>query len=292
MEVEYTLSTFKVGDVRKLTIKKPVDDGYILTDESTDVFLKTENELEVGDQIEVFLYHNQSGEIVASAEIPTVQLTTFDWGEVVRVIQDLGVFVDIGANIEVLLSNDDLSEYKQVWPIVGDQVYISLKLDKKDRLLAEPVREGDFEGTWENAPENLFNQDIKGRVFRSGREGAALITEDGYRGFVHHTERKEEPRVGEWVEGRVIKVKENGTLNISLLPRKQEAQADDAEKIKTYLEENNGEIPIDNKSGPDLIRETFDMSKSAFKRAIGKLYKERLIKQEEGKTILIDTDDQ
>ncbi len=284
------MAKYRSGDRVSLTIQQETEEGYVLSNGSNQVMLKTNQQLKLGDQVEVFLYHDQKNQLIATDQIPTVSFSAFDWAEVVRVHTTLGVFVDIGSNIEVLVSTDDLPQHMTAWPIVGDQLYVTLKRDKKDRLLAQPVKESDFEDNWDRAPESLFNQDIKGRVFRSGKEGAVIISEDGYRGFIHYTERKKEPRVGEWVEGRVIEVKQDGTLNVSLLPRKQEARLNDADMILTYLKENNGEMLLNNQSDPEEIQKVFGISKSAFKRAIGKLYKDRLIKQAEGKTYLILND--
>ena len=284
------MSNYKAGDLVQLTIKEQKDNGYLASDQSTDFNLLTDQTFNINDQVEAFLYHDRNNNLVATVKIPTVSLDTFDWAEVKRVYQNLGVFVAIGSTFEVLVSADDLPQHQSVWPEIGDQLYISLKHDKKDRLLAQPVKEEDFDGSWDTAPESLFNQDISGRVFRSGKEGAVIITEDGYRGFIHFSERNKEPRVGEWVEGRVIEVKQDGTLNVSLLPRKQEARIVDAETILTYLKDNNGEMPLDNQSTPEQIQATFNLSKSAFKRAIGKLYKDRLIEQAAGKTFLVTND--
>lgn len=280
------MSKHKAGDVTQLTVKKQIDVGYLVTDQTTDFILPTDQIFKENDQVEVFLYHDSKNNLIASTNIPTANFSTFDWAEVTRIYQTFGVFVRVATDVEVLVSSDDLPLHQSAWPDVGDQLYVTFKHDKKERLLAHPVKEADFDDNWDSAPESLFNQDIKGRVFRSGKEGAVIISEDGYRGFIHYSERKEEPRVGEWVEGRVIEVKKDGTVNVSLLPRKQEARLDDAETILAYLKENNGEMPLDNQSPPEEIKATFGLSKSAFKRAIGKLYKERLIKQEQGKTTL------
>lgn len=74
---------------------------------------------------------------------------------------------------------------------------------------------------FEHAPESLLNQTVTGRVYHTSREGTTILTTEHYRGFIHHTERKTEPRLGELVEGRVIEVRFDGTLNVSLRPLKQ-----------------------------------------------------------------------
>src|SRR5690625_1949266 len=138
----------------------------------------------------------------------------------------------------------------------------------------------------EIADDELFNKEISGYVYRTSREGTAFFSEDGYRGFIHHTERDVEPRLGEFIKGRIIAVKDDGTVNVSLKPLKQDRMADDADTILTYLESHDGVIPFGNKSDPEDIRTTFNMSKSAFKRALGRLLKENKIKPGDNKTIL------
>ena len=98
--------------------------------------------------------------------------------------------------------------------------------------------------------------------------------------------RKEEPRLGEKVEGRIIDVKEDGTVNVSLIPRKQEAMDEDAEIILAYLASRNGTMPYGDKSAPEDIQERFNLSKASFKRALGRLMKEGKVYQEDGWTYL------
>ena len=78
-----------------------------------------------------------------------------------------------------------------------------------------------------------------------------------------------EPRLGQDVQVRIIDVKDDGSLNASLLPRKHERLSDDAEKIFAYLQDVGGKMPFGDKSAPEEIQEMFDMSKAAFKRALG-----------------------
>ncbi|GGM41561.1 hypothetical protein GCM10011351_29670 [Paraliobacillus quinghaiensis] len=285
------MGLLKAGQVIELKVARKIETGYVLTDGTEEVLLHT-NEAKEGveaeDKLEVFLYHDKKGVLIATTAIPSVREDVFDWAEVTEVVRNLGVFVDIGTTKHTLVSKDDLPLYQSVWPEVGDQLYVVLTTDKKGRLLANPVTEADFGDNWDKAPEELLSKPINGRVFRTDREGAVIITEEGYRGFIHHSERKEEPRLGEWVEGRVIKVKEDGTLNISLLPKKKEARISDAQMILEFIENKGGFIPYSDKSDPEDIKSTFYISKAAFKRALGKLMKEKKVVQKDGKTYLYD----
>ncbi|UOQ87542.1 S1-like domain-containing RNA-binding protein [Gracilibacillus salinarum] len=277
----------QIGTNQTLEVLRKIDTGYVLEGDILLHHNETDKELEAEQSVEVFVYQDKKGQTVATTQLPAIQIDTYGWAEVVEVLPHLGVFVNIGTTKEILVSKDDLPLFIDVWPIVGDELYVSLGKDRKGRLLALPATEGIFERMFESAPDDLLNDTVSGRIYRTDREGAVCITEEGYRGFIHHTERKGEPRLGEQVEGRVIEVKHDGTLNVSLRPLKQHSMGEDADEILTLLEENNGVMPFSDKSDPEEIRETFNISKAAFKRALGKLMKERKIEQRDGKTYLI-----
>ncbi|MCT2536325.1 S1-like domain-containing RNA-binding protein [Aquibacillus koreensis] len=277
----------QLGTIQTLKVARKIDTGYVLSNGEKEVLLhisEAKEELEAEQEVEVFLYQDKKGQIVATMTIPTVRFDAFDWAEVVEVVSGLGVFVDIGIKKEILVSSDDLPLLSSVWPEVGDELYVALDKDKGDRLIAKPVKEGDFGDDWDQAPKTLLNAPISGRVFRTSKEGAVIITEEGYRGFIHHTERKRDLRLGEWVKGRVIEVKEDGTLNVSLRPLKQVGMIDDAQMIIDYLEAKDGVMAFTDKSDPEAIKKEFHISKAAFKRALGKLMKENKIEQKDGKT--------
>lgn len=281
-----------IGTIQTATVLRKIDTGYVLNKETDEVLLhhnETEKELEVGEEVKIFLYQDKNNQIVATTALPTIVMDAFDWAKVVEVIPHLGVFVDIGIAKDILISVDDLPLFQDVWPAVDDLLYVTLGKDQEERLLALPATEGVIEYERSTAPDELLHKPLTARVYLTNREGTAVISEEGYRGFIHHTEREKEPRLGELVSGRVIDVKEDGTVNLSLLPLKQDRIPSDAEAILFHLENHGGVIPFSDKSDPEDIRGTFNISKSAFKRALGKLMKERKIKQEDGKTYLIDT---
>src|SRR5699024_6365000 len=116
-----------------------------------------------------------------------------------------------------------------------DQLYVTLGEDRKGRLLAIPAGEDELINEMEAAPEILYQRQISGRVYHTSREGSAIFTEGNHRGFIHHTERKQEPRLGELVSGRVIEVKDDGSVNVSLRPLKQHSMEEDAEAILKHL---------------------------------------------------------
>ena len=279
----------EIGTIQTMIVDRKIDNGYVVKKNTTEALLhhnETDADLEIEQEVEVFLYQDKKGNLTATMKLPHSVMDEYGWGKVVNALPNLGVFVDIGTTKEFLVSKDDLPLFEDVWPKEDDMLYVTLGKDRKGRLLAIPATEGVISREIELAPDSLLNQTVSGRVYHTSREGSAIITDEDYRGFIHHSERKVEPRLGELVEGRVIEVKYDGTLNISLRPLKQHGMVEDADMILEHLEEHDGMIPFSDKSDPDDIRGTFNISKAAFKRALGKLMKDGKIEQRDGNTYL------
>lgn len=286
------MKNLEVGTIHAMTVEKYTRVGFLLKKDLDELMLFAENatkELIVGDVIDVFIYQDKENVLRATMIIPTVTFNTFDWAEVIEVVPHYGAFVSIGLPREILVPYDALPLYKSAWPTMGDKLYVSLTRDKQERLLGVLGSEESFDDVYEFAMDVKLNDEITGRVIRVDREGTVIITDNTHhRGFIHHTEMEREPRLGELVTGRVIEVKEDGSINASLLPLKHERIDTDADIILNYLQEADGMMPFTDKSNPDDIRIIFKMSKSNFKRALGRLMKNRKITQADGKTVLVE----
>ncbi|MDN6672588.1 MAG: S1-like domain-containing RNA-binding protein [Staphylococcus equorum] len=237
---------------------------------------------EVGDMVEGFVYIDKDDNYLMMTEIPKVHLNEYGWGEVVEVSRELGVFVDVAwENKDLLVSLDDLPILKNVWPRKGDQLYLTVAVDNKDRMWGQLVGYNDMLASAKPASGEMHNDDVKGIVVNSLKAGSYIELEGGYLGFVHPSERDREPRLGETVEARVIGVREDAVLYLSLMPRAHEVLDEDASMLFEVMKRAEGyRIPYNDKSKPEAIREYFAISKGQFKRAIGRLMKENLVKQD------------
>lgn len=275
-----------------LEVEREAEFGYYLTDGYENVLLHrraVQGDLEIGQQIKVYIYLDKLGRPTADTFIPEVSLEQYGWAEAVSVNKKLGVFVSIGLPKDILVSVDDLPALDRLWPAPGDKLFITLKTDREGRLFGEPATEDVMQEQAAEAPQKgMFNSRVSGNVYRLLMAGSFFLSAEGYRCFIHESEREREPRLGELVEGRVIDVKEDGSLNVSLLPFKQDKMEDDANVILTYLLNRGGAMPYGDKTLPEDIKFHFGMSKGAFKRALGKLMKEEKIYQEEGWTYTSD----
>ncbi|WP_027107516.1 CvfB family protein [Lacticigenium naphthae] len=249
-----------------------------------------EKELSLGDTVEGFAYVDQSGRNKLTTKIPTVSQNQYGWGTVVKTRRDLGVFVDIGLeDKDIVVSMDDLPSENKLWPKKGDQLFISIKVDNQDRIWGHLADDVVMKEMTRPATKEMHNKDIEGIAYSTKMIGTFIYIDDGYHGFVHPSEREIEPRLGQQVKGRVIGLREDGTANVSLLPRAHEVIDDDAAMILEYLSRSPGrKMPFTDKSDPEAIKIQFGISKAQFKRALGRLMKSRKINQTKEETWLLD----
>lgn len=252
---------------------------------------KEEGPHQIGEAVEGFGYLNQKQEPALTTKIPTIKIGQYGFGTVTGTRKDLGAFVDIGLNEkDVVVSLDELPMMRELWPKKGDQLMISLRTDEKNRIWGTLADEKVFKAMAVPATEAMKNKNVSGTVYRLKMAGTYVLTDDFQIGFIHPNERFQEPHLGEKVAGRVIGIRPDGVLNLSLKPRGYEMISDDAAMVLTFLERAEAhKIPFTDKSTPEEIKQTFGISKAQFKRALGSLLKQGKIKQVEGQTILVET---
>jgi len=284
------MKELKAGQVVELTILENTGSRWILTNGVDEISMnssETSAPLKAGERLKVFLFANRRGELLATTLIPHITQGTYGWARVIKVTNE-GAFVDIGTSKEALVKAEDLPKLRSLWPKAGDHLYITLYTNRNGELFGRLITEERVNELYEEASEQLFNKNIKARAYRLLPVGAFLLgVEVPYRIFVHHSQMEAEPRLGQDVDVRIIAVKEDGTMNGSLLPRNYERLEKDAEKIYEYLKSVGGKMPFSDESTPEEIYAMFDMSKGAFKRALGVLMKKKKVKQADGWTEII-----
>lgn len=258
----------------------------------TFAILKEEGQHRIGDMIQGLAYLD-SKQKPRMTSLDTVKLSRnqFGWGKVTEVRRDLGVFLDVGLpDKEVVVSLDVLPELKELWPKKGDKLYVTLTVDKKDRIWALPAEPHVFQKMAGRAYDNMNNQSLRAIVYRLKLSGTFVyLPDNNMLGFIHPSERFNEPRLGEELTVRVIGYRDiDRTLNLSLKPRSFEMLENDAQMILTYLESQGGFMTLNDKSSPDEIKATFGISKGQFKKALGGLMKAGKIKQDSIGTELVE----
>lgn len=288
--------THKIGEIISAKVTDENDKYYYAQiDGLTYEIDKSELQkpLKIGGVVTGFAYENEKHNLQITKNIPDVRLGHYAWGEVTDIRRDLGVFVNIGLpNKDVVVSLDELPTIKELWPQRGDKLMITLRIDKKDRLWGELASADILQAVRIPAKPDMKNKQVKATVYRLKMVGTLVITPYYNFGFIHPDERQREPRLGEEVDARVIGVREDGVLNLSLRPRAYEAISDDAAMLLTLLQRSSTHsLPFTDKSDPKQIKKYFGMSKSQFKRAVGNLYKQRKITQNENGLFLVEESD-
>lgn len=246
--------------------------------------------LKLGGFVTGFAYENEDHKLQITKNVPTAQKDVYGWGTVVANRHDLGVFVAIGLpNKDIVVSLDDLPTITSLWPQKGDRLMIAIKEDSKGRLWGEIAQQNIINAVSRRAPQEMKSKQIKATVYRNKMAGTLVLTEDYYLGFIHPSQRDDEPRLGEVVNARVIGVRDDGTLNLSLKPLAYKTMNEDATFLLLQLQRRSDHfLPFNDKSNPEAIKRQFGFSKSQFKRALGHLYKERLIEQVDGGIKLVE----
>lgn len=240
-----------------------------------------EKPLKIGGLVTGFAYENENHKFQITKQLPTVQKDVYGWGTVVANRHDLGVFVDIGLpNKDLVVSLDDLPTISTLWPQKGDKLMLAMKEDNKGRLWGEIAQQSIIDAVSRRAPQELKSKTVKATVYRNKMVGTLVVTDEYYLGFIHPSQRDDEPRLGQVVDARVIGVREDGALNLSLKPLAYQTMDEDAQFLLLQLQRRADHfLPFNDKSNPEAIKRQFGFSKSQFKRALGHLYKDRAIEQ-------------
>lgn len=222
--------------------------------------------LKTGEEIEVFIYRDSQDRKIATVNQP--RLTAGEIGSLKVVsVSNIGAFMDCGLERDVLLPFKE--QTTQV--VVGKEYPVYMYVDKSERLcvtmrlyshldLQPPYKKDDF---------------FQGIVYEYKEHMGAFVVVDGrYSGLIPKNEIFHRIEAGDKVEGRILNVREDGKMDLSIR-RPAHLQMDvDCDIIMQRLEELNGVLPFTDKAAPERIKQEFHMSKNEFKRAVGRLLKE------------------
>ena len=262
-----------LGEKQVLKVERFRDFGAYLSDgESTVLLPKKElpENLREGDEIEVFLYKDSSDRLIATTRQSALTLHQTALLKV-REVSKIGAFLDWGLEKDLLLPFHEQTRRVQA----GEEVLAALYIDKSGRLAATmnvyPYLRTD-------SP-YLPDQTVQGRIYeKSDNFGVFVAVDDCYSALIPKQEEAGDLRIGDVIRARVTKVRPDGKLNLAVR-RKAYLQLDaDAELILKGIDEYEGVLPFDDKVSPEIIKREFGLSKNAFKRAVGHLMKQGLVR--------------
>jgi len=267
---------YNLGEMQDMIIKRIQKNGAYIGLENSgrddDILLpisEIENDDKVGSKVRVFVYKDGENRPIATKRTPKILLNEISHLEV-KEITKIGAFLDWGLDKDLFLPfSEQTIQIKR-----GRKYLVALYIDKSSRLCATMrIRE-----YLKNDSKYKENDWVTGIVYNIVDDLGAFIAVDGkYEAMLPEYEAKGIIVVGEDIQARVASVKEDGRINLTL-KRMSYLEIDrDSEIILTTLKDNNGFLPYNDKSDPAIIRENFSMSKSSFKKAVGRLLKENKI---------------
>lgn len=262
----------RLGEKQTLVVVKKVEFGVYLAvskEEREDRILLPIKQVpegtNIGDSIEVFVYRDSKDRMIATTNEPKLVM-----GQVAELrVSQVGKF---GAFLDWGLEKDLMLPFKQQVKRVnaGDEVLVSLYIDKSDRLCATM-----------NVYPNLVNESpykkddkVTGRVYTISEEFGAFVAVDNiYSALIPKKEMYGDVKIGEDVTARVVEVKEDGRLSLSVREKAYLQIGEDAERIMDIIDSYDGVLPFNDKVSPEIIKRETGMSKNEFKRAVGNLLK-------------------
>lgn len=240
-------------------------------------------DLELGDKVEVYCYMNHDEKIIATLQAPIVCNGEIGVLEVVESNQ-YGAFLNWGYEKDILLPFSE-----QFDPVTkGDKLMIGIYTDKSGRVCATQKLKKVLSADHQYKLDDI----VYGTIYSMTDDiGAFVAIDNKYFGLILSNEVLPSMKRGMEVTGRVTKVRDDGKMNMTLNKRIDLQMDEDSLVIYAALEEHGGFLPYHDKSDSQAIKRTFNMSKKAFKRAIGKLYKEKKIQIELDGLHLIEGND-
>ncbi|MGL5053638.1 MAG: CvfB family protein [Cetobacterium sp.] len=278
----------KVGKRQAMKINNFSSKGAHLdagTGDSTDNILLPNNELEgknleIGDELDVMIYRDSEDRLTATFRKTALTVGTIGKLHVTDINEQLGAFLDWGLKKELLLPHAQMDGVVKN----GDEVLVGIYEDSKGRLSAT-MKIYSFLMPNKDYKKNDF---VEGTVYRINPEiGIFVAVDNRYYGLIPTSECYKKFAIGEEIQARVMRVREDGKIDLAMRELAFVQMDKDGEKLMAKMKILKTHFRFNDDSSPESIKEYFGMSKKAFKRAMGRLLKEgKVEKTEEGYFIL------
>ena len=273
-----------IGRINTLKVSRDTPHGLFLVDDNDDDVLLPGKYLKgdekVGDELEVFIYNDSEDRVVATTETPKIKLDEFAVLKVIDVNKN-GVFMDWGLDKDLLVPFKEQNKKM----VLGNLYVVKMYLDEETDRLVATAKIKKFLSN--EALEIEEKEKVDLIVFNQGDLGFDVMINEKHIGLIYRNEVFSQIRIGDKLDGYVKRIREDGKVDISLQPDQATHMENSSSVILEALENNEGSIKLSDKSSPEDIYDTLHISKKAFKKAIGILYKQRKILIEPNQISLI-----
>lgn len=270
----------KIGRYNTLRVVKNVDFGaYLDGGDGVEILLPARyigEPLHPGDEIEVFIYKDNEGRLIATTEHPFAQVGEFAFLQV-NDVNRMGAFLDWGLMKQLLVPFSEQTIKLSRGMVVPVYVYLD---DASQRVVASAKLDR-FLGNC--VPRYKVGDSVKALVYKHTEVGYKAIVDNLFHGMLYESELYRPLEIGEEVTAYVNRVRDDGKIDLLLYGRKDGRVDSLADAIRERLEKTqDGFLPLCDSSSPEAIREVFNCSKKDFKKAVGSLYREHVISLVDG----------
>ncbi len=267
----------KIGQYNHLIAAEITKQGFYLEDDDGNRVLLPKKyvspKLKVDDEIRVFLYKDAEHRPIATTLRPKVTLNRIARLELINMTQH-GAFFDWGLPKDLFVPYSELRGNHKV----GGYYFVYLYLDEKSKRLAGSNKIHKF-----LERENIEleqGEEVRALMWERVEQGVKVILNHQYQGLIFESDIFQEIKIGQTLNAYVRNIREDGKIDVTLQAIGYAQVEPMAQKILKHLQKNKGFLALNDKSDPQLIKNTLEMSKKTFKKSIGNLYKQRLIRIE------------
>lgn len=262
----------QLGKTSTLKVNRMAPPGAYLQFNEVEVLLPNKyvsEDLKIDDEVEVFVYKDSEDRLVATTLKPLAEIDAFAALEVVDVAP-FGAFLDWGLEKHLLVPKSEMQEPMQV----GKKYVVKVVLDYRTERIVGVSKLGAF---IDSSIDYEEGQEVEALVVGITEIGYKLLVNSCSWGLLYKNEVFQPVQQGDALTCFVKKVREDGKLDVTLRKPGRATQEGDAAHILNLLNEAGGQMAVSDKSDPETIKAIFGLSKKSFKKAIGTLYKQKLI---------------
>jgi len=260
----------KLGKINRLKVIRITQFGTYLEDEEHNEVLLPDDytsEVELDELIDLFIYLNSEDQYTATALTPLIETNKFAYLEV-KDVNKIGAFMDIGISRDLLVPYAEQTEEMRV----GNSYLVFMFVDEETDRLVGSCKENEF--VFFDEIDIKIGDEVDLLPYRKTDLGIHAIVNNLHKGLIFNSDIYKELFLGDPMKGFVKLIREDGKIDISLEPLGYRQSIDPtSDLILNKLHESNGQLFFTDKSSPEEIKDMFGLSKKAFKRGIGNLYK-------------------
>lgn len=279
---------FQLGTYQTLNVARITPHGYMLQDTSSrsneKVLLPSKlafRDLQEGENVRVFLYKDGEERITATMQDPEITLNSVGFLKA-KDVNNFGAYLDWGLDKDLFVPyREQTVKMKE-----GQSYLLYMYLDKETNRLAASTKIDRFLDNRELTVEE--NEEVDLWIWKETDLGYKVIINDLHEGLIYHNEFYRDVNYGDKTTGYIKNIRPDNKIDVTLRPIGYQKVEPNAKHILQRLKQVGGYLDLHDKSDPEEIHNRLEMSKKTFKKAIGRLYKENIIRIEDDGIYLVN----